>query len=577
MSPISESAVRRPDRFNFATDVVDYWAAESPSLQAMLWVSQDGAQQKSMTFQHFSRQSHRLSVLLESLGARRGDVLMMILPRVPEWWEIATAGLRSGIIIAPATTLLTPKEIEYRCRKSGARIFVGDASSVRKLLTVRRNCPSLRTVIQVDGRAGAEVIDLAQALARIPSDAVHRSTPQCWNAPAILYFTSGTSGPPKIVVHNQVSYPLAHFLTGKHWLRLSPGKLCWNYTEQGWAKAAYSFFGAWTCGASLFVWDDRQGFNAQSLLDILHRFPITNLCAPPLAWRQMVLQPNQEYYRKHPPRALAHCTAAGEALNPSVIEQWRALSGLTIRDGYGQTEMILLCGNYDGLAVRPGSMGKPIPGVPLRVINSAGEETAPGEEGDIAILLDGGEAGKQGDSRASTFFGIFDGYVSDDGRVVRPEQRYTGRDGVTRTWYLTGDKATRDEDGYLWFVGRADDVINSSGYRIGPFEVESTLKQHPAVVESAVVSSPDPVRGEVVKAFVVLTAPYLGRNADQLKRELQEFCKQHAAPYKYPRKIEFVRAEFLPRTVSGKIRRAELRKMEWQRRENRSGGPRAAL
>ncbi|KAJ5387415.1 hypothetical protein N7509_009956 [Penicillium cosmopolitanum] len=527
MAPLTHIPLQRPDHFNFATDVVDTWAAKSPSLEAMLWVSHDKATQKSLTYQHFSQQSQRIALLLEQLGARPGDVMLMVLPRAPAWWEVATAGLRSGILIAPATTLLTAKDIEYRSQRSKATVFVGDATSVRKIQQVRHKCPSLRVIIQTEGQPEAGVTGLYKAIEQIETTARHfRSTED------------------------------AHLLTGKYWLNLSPGKLCWNYTEQGWGKAAYSYFGAWNCGASLFVWDDRGPFNATTILEHLHNFPIATLCAPPLAWRQLVQQQCQQYYRKNAPRALAQCNSAGEPLDSTVIDQWRSLSGLTICEGYGQTETTLMCGNYGGFEVRPGSMGKPIPGVPLYVINPAGQETPANEEGELALLVADGDS-------PSNFFGIFDGYVHDNGEATRNE-RISTLHGKIRKWYLTGDKAKRDKDGYLWFVGRADDVINSSGYRIGPFEVESTLKQHPAVAECAVISSPDMVRGEVVKAFIVLTSKYAKAPRDQLTKELQIFCKTNSAPYKYPRKVAFVNQESLPRTTSGKIKRAELRKLEWQ-------------
>jgi medium-chain acyl-CoA synthetase len=271
--------------------------------------------------------------------------------------------------------------------------------------------------------------------------------------------------------------------------------------------------------------------------------------------------------------ALSHCTAAGEAVNDEVIRQWYKLTSLEIHDGYGQTETILLCGNFSGIPIRPGSMGKPAPGVPLHIITSDGTEAAVGKEGDIAVLM----SDKRG---TNDFFGVFDGYVNDDNTLTRREKSFTNN-GEVSIWYLTGDRAKRDADGYFWFVGRADDVINSSGYRIGsfesssvvhmltnftgPFEVESTLKKHPAVAESAVISAPDPTRGEVVKAFVVLTSEYQNANQRNLRQELQAFCKKNAAPYKYPRKIDFVSDDFLPKTATGKIQRSELRKLEWKK------------
>lgn len=303
--------------------------------------------------------------------------------------------------------------------------------------------------------------------------------------------------------------------------------------------------------------DDRAAFDATRILDMLHQFPITTLCAPPTAYRQMIVTKNQEYFKRNPPLKLEHCTGAGEPLNDEVVRVWKKMSGLEVCDGYGQTETILICGNFEGSPIRPGSMGKPSPGVPLMVIDSEGNETDVGVEGEIGILL-------AEESNPDGFFGLFDGYIQSGLTAVRKTATYPQPNGTKKTFYLTGDRATRDDDGYIWFVGRADDVINSAGYRIGPFEVESTLKLHPAVVESAAVASPDEARGEVVKAFVVLADEYKSSDRQKLTKELQDFCKEKAAPYKYPRKIQFVNSEFLPKTISGKIKRNELKKTEWQ-------------
>ncbi|KAK3695945.1 hypothetical protein LTR37_018240 [Vermiconidia calcicola] len=328
-----------------------------------------------------------------------------------------------------------------------------------------------------------------------------------------------------------------------------------TYLPLGWAKAAWAFFGAWNCGAGLFIHDDRGTFNPRRTLETLHRFPITTFCAPPTAYRQLVLDEMRQHLLQSRPRALVHCTGAGEPLNPEVIRLWKEATGLEICDGFGQTETILVCGNFEGAPIRPGSMGKPSPGVPLHVVDDAGNECAQDVEGDIALKVDLSES--------SNFFGVFDGYLGGDGKLDR--RLRPGGKGDEQPWYLTGDRATRDVDGYFWFVGRSDDVINSSGYRIGPFEVESTLKLHPAVVESAVVSSPDESRGEIVKAFVVLTPQAAGRNHGDIVKELQEFCKANAAPYKYPRRIQVVAQDFLPKTISGKIQRKRLKEMEWSK------------
>lgn len=392
----------------------------------------------------------------------------------------------------------------------------------------------------------------------------------------------------------------AHSFTGKHWLQLSPGNVYWNLAEQGessrnflpppppheqtnmitsdaigWGKAAWAMFSAWNSGATLFVFDDRSPFSAAKTLRILSLFPIQTLCAPPTVYRQLVAQPLGSALAgsTSPFKRLAHCVSAGEPLNDAVVRQWADMTGLTICEGYGQTETTLLCGNFADAPMRPGSMGLAVPGVPLSVVDDAGAECALGEEGDIALLLSDGDS-------TTPFFGLFAGYLdaADAGAgagagacAVPSRSSPTGR-----KWYSTGDRAVRDADGYFFFVGRSDDVINSSGYRIGPFEVESALAAHPGVLECAVVSSPDPIRGEVVKAFVVLTAEWAERakkDAEGVVKEVQAFCKRVAAPYKYPRKVQFVDGGELPKTVSGKVRRKELREREWKggvRREGRA-------
>ncbi|KAF7197374.1 Acyl-coenzyme A synthetase ACSM5, mitochondrial [Pseudocercospora fuligena] len=554
MAHYFEPQLKRPKEFNFATDVVDYWAKNPSKGCAMHWISQDRKKERQLSFEHFSRQSHRLAVLFrEKLGVQKGEKMLIIMPRLPEWWEIATAGIRSGIVICPATTLLVDKDIEYRANRSKASVFLGDSVAVQKMLKVRKNCPSIKHIFQLDGNSSGDVVLLSEALKSVPQDAKYSGSKPAIKDPSMIYFTSGTTGPPKMVQHNQISYPLAHTITGKYFHRLEPGQLNWVLTEQGWAKAGWAFLGTWNCGAGIFIHDDRGAFNPKATLDILNSYPITTFCAPPTVYRQLVLEETRKYLQQHPPKALKHCTGAGEPLNPEVIRLWLETTGMEICDGFGQSETILLCGNFKGNAIRPGSMGKPSPGTPLFVVGDDGKEAVADVEGDIAVKVDLTEQ--------SNFFGVFDGYL-DEGKLDRkliecPEQG--------QAWYSTGDRAVRDKDGYFWFVGRNDDVINSAGYRIGPFEVESTLKQHPAVVESAVVSSPDKSRGEVVKAFIVLTAEFTKKDKDSLIKELQDFCKENAAPYKYPRKVQFVDPSFLPKTISGKIQRKKLKQMEWSR------------
>ena len=355
------------------------------------------------------------------------------------------------------------------------------------------------------------------------------------NDDAICYFTSGTTGHPKMAIHCH-AYTLAHQVTGAHWLDLSEHDMHWNMSDTGWAKAAWSsLFGPWQQGAAIFV-NHAPSFDAEETLNLLARFPVTTLCAPPTAYRMFVRAGFKD--RKFP--ALRHCVSAGEPLNPEIITLWKEATGLDIYDGYGQTETVVLCANRPG-AMRQGSMGLPVPGADLAVIDENGDIVPVGTEGDIALSV----------AKAHPL-GLFKGYRGDPARTARV---FRGN------WYLTGDRAYIDADGYFWFVGRDDDVILSSGYRIGPFEIESVLFEHPAVAESAVVSSPDPTRGEVVKAFVVLVNGV--EPSDDLIKELQDYVKATTAPYKYPRKIEFVGT--LPKTISGKIRRKELRDAEWGR------------
>ncbi|EXJ54069.1 hypothetical protein A1O7_09406 [Cladophialophora yegresii CBS 114405] len=565
-SSVPVSPLRLPSSFNFATDVVEYWAQKDPSHVALYWTDQSLSTTKQLTYSHFARQSRRIASLWATLGIKQGDTAIIISPRIPEWWEIGLACLRAGVVMCPCTTLLVDKDIEYRLQVSHATTFIGDATSVAKCLRVSSKCPNLRTIIQLDGVAdtGAGVIDFHAALHKIPSDAPFRVPASLGpQSPGMIFFTSGTTGPPKMVLHTQTSYPLAHALTGMHWLDLAPGKIYWNLSEQGWAKAAWAWLSTWNCGASLFVHDDRLPFHPRRTMQVLNKFPITTLCAPPTVYRQLVLEENRRYFAtaEGKPRALTHCCGAGEPLNESVVRTWKEMTGgIEIFDAYGQTETIVVCANQKVNKVKPGSMGKPVPGVPLVVVDADGNVTDPGVEGDIAIEISG--------SGSHHFFGFFEGYIDKSTGKIDNKIK-TLANG--KKFFLTGDRASRDQDGYFWFVGRADDVINSAGYRIGPFEVESTLKLHPSVVESAVVGSPDATRDEVVKAFVVLTDNAAARIAGdaeaaaELTRELQEFCKRNAAPYKYPRKIEFVEAAFLPKTISGKIKRAELKMLERRR------------
>ena len=525
--------------YNFAIDTIGHWA-EEPEKLAMLWVGQDGAVER-YTFAYFDEESSRVAHAFEKLGVRKGDRVLLMLPRVVEWWGTMLGLMKLGAIGIPCTTLLTPKDIAYRAEVADAVGFVSDVSGIEKLAQVRDACPTLKVVVSVGepGDACPEgCVGYHPAVDVAALTWYERRTKA--SDPCLIYFTSGTVGYPKMVVHTHASYPVGHtVVTGRYWLDLRPDDLVWNLSEMGWAKAAWSnFFGPWGNGAAIFVQDARGKFDGKGTLALLEQHPISVFCAPPTAYRVMV----QEDLKAHK-FALRHCVGAGEPLNPEVIDAWRAGTGLTIRDGYGQTETVLLCGNFPPLEVRPGSMGRPAPGFDLEVIDHDGKPCAPDKEGDIAVRV-----------QPERPLGLFKEYWRNDEAT---ERSFKGE------WYLTGDRAYRDADGYFWFVGRADDVIISAGYRIGPFEVESALVEHPAVMEAAVVASPDAVRGEIVKAFIILAPGYSASPA--LATEIQEHVKTVTAPYKYPREVEFVTE--LPKTISGKIRRVELRERERQRKQ----------
>ena len=533
-----------PEYYNFARDVIDKWA-QQPDKLAMLWVGQRGEVKERITFADFAQRSSQAASAFATLGIKKGDTVLVMLPRIPEWWEVVLGLIRLGAIAIPCTTLLTPKDIQFRAEAAEARAFITDHEGAPKFDQVRAQCSTVQYTILADRPTAAGVIpnhwiDYQQEVGKAAAydGPKTRSDDAC-----LVYFTSGTVGYPKMVLHTQASYPIGHTITGKYWLDLHEDDLHWNLSEMGWAKAAWSnLFGPWQMGSAMFMQDSRGKFNPMETLEMLHRYPITTLCAPPTAYRMLVLAESLAYLKANPAKALRHCVGAGEPLNPEVIKAWEETTGLTIRDGYGQTETVLICGNFPPITVKPGSMGKPSPGFDLSVVDDAGNELPPNREGDIAVRV-----------KPQRPIWMFKEYWRN------PEATAAC---IRGDWYITGDRAYKDEDGYFWFVGRADDVIISAGYRIGPFEVESALKEHPAVAESAVVASPDEVRGEVVKAFVILAPGY--QPSDALAQELQEHVKTVTAPYKYPREVEFVDA--LPKTISGKIRRVELREMERKRK-----------
>ncbi len=525
-----------PDEFNFGFDIVDQWAESRPESTALLVVTPDG--ERTISFAQLGVRTNRLAHALTHLGLQRGDRVLVMLPRIAEWWEAMVGLLKAGLVSMPGTTLLTPKDIAYRIQAADATAVLTDAEGAAKVDAITEAMPSLRERIIVDEaprdgwHAYAHIVDAGAA------DIERLATRH--NDPAILYFTSGTTGHPKMVLHTQASYGIGHTTTGRYWLDLQSDDLHWNVSDTGWAKAAWSsLFGPWTQGAGLFVHNSPGRFQPGDVIRMLNAYPITTMCSAPTIFRLLV----QEDLTKLQPLALRHCVAAGEPLNPEVISTWKNATGITIRDGYGQTETVLLCGNFPGIDVKPGSMGLPAPGIDLAIVDESGNRLPAGRDGHIAVSVN-----------PQRPLGLFQEYWRND--AANAESFHDG-------WYFTGDCGRTDDDGYFWFEGRADDVISSSAYRIGPFEVESALLEHPLVVEAAVVGKPDKVRGQIVKAFVVLNDP--SRAGDELVRELQEHVKHTTAPYKYPREIEFVTD--LPKTVSGKIRRIELREGEFQSKQ----------
>ena len=524
-----------PELFNFGFDVVDRWAEDHTKL-ALVSVSPSAEEAQKHTFWDIKVQSNQFANLLKGLGVNKGDRAFLMVPRIPQWYVAAVGMMKLGVVPMPATTLCTPHDIEYRINRAEATVAITDPENAPKVEEVVSRCPSLKHIVLVDGpKAGWVNWEDEQKNLSTELDGVE---PTRSDDPLLIYFTSGTVGPPKMVLHTQASYALAHVITAKFWQDLRPTDLHWAISDTGWAKTAYGkLFGQWTLGAALVQHNARGRFDAAQTMGILERYGVTSFCAPPTAFRMMVLEDLKKYNLS----SLRHCTGAGEPLNPEVMKVWEEGTGLTIYDGYGQTETVLLVGNYRCMPVKPGSMGKPTPGFDVAVVDDDGNELPPEEEGQIAVRVS-----------PQRPVGLMREYWRDTEAM---EGSFMG------DWYYTGDKAYKDEDGYFWFVGRADDVIISAGYRIGPFEVESALLEHPAVAESAVVASPDEIRGNIVKAFVVLAPGYVP--SDELTRSLQEHVRRVTAPFKYPRAIEY--ATELPKTISGKIRRVDLRARELEK------------
>uniref|UniRef100_A0A8U7P9J5 medium-chain acyl-CoA ligase n=1 Tax=Corvus moneduloides TaxID=1196302 RepID=A0A8U7P9J5_CORMO len=528
---INQCKKELPEYFNFASDVLDEWArlekdGRKPANPAFWWVSDEGEEVK-WSFEELGSLSRKAAnVLCEACALQRGDRAMAVLPRVPEWWLLNVACMRAGIVFIPGTSQLTAKDISYRLQASKAKCIITSDTLAPALESVLPGSQFLRSKLIVGRGSRAGWLNLKELLAVASAD--HECVKTRSHEPMVVYFTSGTTGFPKMVVQSH-RFALSSSFPSQD--------IMWNTSDTGWAKSAWgSVFAPWVCGSCVFVHNMPQ-FKPEVIAETLSRYPITTFCTAPTAFCMLVQHDVSSYKFL----SLKHCVTGGEALNPEVFAKWKIQTGLDIHEGYGQTETVAICANMKGMKIKPGSLGKAVPPYDVQIVDDHGAVVPAGEEGTIAVRV-----------QPTRPFCLFSQYLDN------PEQTAASMRG---DFYVTGDRGVMDEEGYVWFVGRADDIINSAGYRIGPFEVESALLQHPAVSEVAVVSSPDPVRGEVVKAFIVLAPAFVSHDPEKLTHELQQHVKKVTAPYKYPRKVEFVQG--LPKTATGKIQRKVLRSKEW--------------
>ena len=524
--------IRVPADFNFAYDVVDAYAAEEPDKKALLWTDDRGGEIQ-FTFADMKRETDRTASYFQSLGIGRGDMVMLILKRRYEFWFSILALHKLGAVAIPATHLLTRKDVVYRCNMAGVKAIVaaGEPVITGHIAAAMPESPTTKLLISVGPEVPEGFLDFHEGI-RHAAPFVRPQHVNTNDDIMLMYFTSGTTGEPKMVAHD-FTYPLGHISTGCFWHNLHEGSLHLTIADTGWAKAAWGkLYGQWLAGANIFVYDHEK-FTPADILHKIGQYRITSLFAPPTIYRFLI----REDLSKYDLSSLEYCTTAGEALNGAVYDTFKRLTGVRLMEGFGQTETTLTLATFPWMEPKPGSMGVPNPQYDIDLLTPDGRSAEDGEQGQIVIRTDRGKP-----------LGLFKEYYLNDGMTHE-----VWHDGV----YYTGDVAWRDEDGYFWFVGRADDVIKSSGYRIGPFEVESALMTHPAVVECAITGVPDEIRGQVVKATIILGEKYRPRAGEELIRELQDHVKRITAPYKYPRIIEFV--DELPKTISGKIRRKAIR------------------
>ncbi|MBR2185609.1 MAG: AMP-binding protein [Prevotella sp.] len=527
--------VKVPENFNFGYDVVDAWAKAVPEKEALLWANDKG-DIKHVTYGAFKNISDQCAAFFQGIGIEKGDRVMLILKRRVEWWYAMVALHKIGAVAIPATHMLTDKDIMYRCHMAGITCIVscGDPIVLGHVQKARRFCPMLRHCISIGPLVPNGFYDFWRGLQEAaPLEEIKRNKV---TDNFLLYFTSGTTGEPKMVMHDY-SYPLAHIVTAKYWHNLNDESLHLTLADTGWGKAAWGkFYGQMIAGATVFVYDYEGHFKPADLLKVMQDFKITSFCAPPTIYRFLVRENIEEYDLS----SLKWCTTAGEPLNPSVFEKWHDRTSIIIREAYGQTETTMVVGTYPWVTPKPGAMGLRNPQYDIDVIDDKGNSVAPMEQGELVIKI--------GEEKT---LGLFKKYYRNEEMT---EHRIV--DGK----YHTGDVVYYDQDGYFWFVSRIDDVIKTSGYRVGPFEVESALMTHPAVLECAVTAVPDDLRGQIVKATIVLNKEYKEKASDSLVKELQAHVKRETAPYKYPRIIDFV--DELPKTISGKVQRAVIRKVD---------------
>lgn len=523
-----------PDNFNFGYDVIDEIAKNEPDRRAMIWVNEEN-EEHIFTYSDLMKKSNQVANMLIAHGVRKGDMVMSILKRHYQFWFLTIALCKIGAILIPATNQLMKKDYVYRFKAASVKyvIATGDGETPEHIEQSVQEYDGIKEKFIVRGNRRSGWIDFDEEMAKYP-DTFDRIESRV-DDDMLLYFTSGTTGYPKMVMHSHY-YAIAHLLTAKHWHHINANSLHLTISESGWGKCMWGkMYGQFLCAAAIFVYDfDR--FHSADILQKIQDYKVTSFCAPPTMFRMFIKEGIENYDLSH----LEYTTIAGEALNPEVYNRWLEYTGIKLMEGFGQTETVLTVANLYGMTPKAGSMGKPTPLFNVDIVDENGNTLPAGETGEIVIR-----------TKNNRQIGMFKEYYRD------PEATHEAwHDDI----YHTGDTAWRDEDGYLWYVGRTDDVIKSSGYRIGPFEIESVLMEHPAVLEVAVTGVKDTVRGMVVKATIVLTKEYKGKGDEALVKELQNHVKKQTAPYKYPRIIEFV--DELPKTISGKIRRVEIREKD---------------